>query len=145
MSTSTEIDCVIKGFYCTSNATYFDSCFLLRLLTHTLQQVLQLGFTQLQQKCQAMRDYYTGAGPIIIINPLSILNCGEETFAYFYIYPHWKNKGRQNTSLGKTGTWLSYIDDLVQDCSNSIANPLELPQPCTRPSTYAMIADSLTN
>ena len=29
---------------------------------------------------------------------------------------------------------LFYIDDLVQDCSNSIANTLELLQSCTKPS-----------
>ena len=29
---------------------------------------------------------------------------------------------------------MNYIDDLVQDCSNSIANALELLQPCTKPS-----------
>ena len=26
-----------------------------------------------------------------------------------------------------------YFDGLVQDCSNSIANALELQQPCTKP------------
>ena len=31
-------------------------------------------------------------------------------------------------------TWLGYIDGLVQDCSNSIANALELLQSCTNPS-----------
>ena len=30
------------------------------------------------------------------------------------------------------------IDGLVQDCSNSIANALELLQSCTKPSTYIM-------
>ena len=29
---------------------------------------------------------------------------------------------------------LQHIDDLVQDCSNSIANALELLQSCTKPS-----------
>ena len=29
-----------------------------------------------------------------------------------------------------------YIDDLEQDCSNSIANPLEVLQSCTKPSKY---------
>ena len=29
-----------------------------------------------------------------------------------------------------------YIDGLVQDCSNSIANELELLQSCTKPSIY---------
>ena len=31
---------------------------------------------------------------------------------------------------------LSNIDGLVQDCSNSIANALELLQSCTKPSMY---------
>ena len=31
---------------------------------------------------------------------------------------------------------MSYIDGLVQDCSNSIANALELLQSCTNPSIY---------
>ena len=31
--------------------------------------------------------------------------------------------------------WL-YIDGLVQDCCNSIANALELLQSCTKPSIY---------
>ena len=32
---------------------------------------------------------------------------------------------------------LSYIDVLEQDCSNSIANALELLQSCTKPSIYS--------
>ena len=34
--------------------------------------------------------------------------------------------------------WVSwkYLDGLVQDCSNSIANALELLQSCTKPSIY---------
>ena len=32
--------------------------------------------------------------------------------------------------------WLWYIDGLVQDCCNSIADALELLQSCTKPSTY---------
>ena len=40
-------------------------------------------------------------------------------------------------------TWLTHIyevhiDGLVQDCSNSIANALELLQSCTKPSTYGL-------
>ena len=31
---------------------------------------------------------------------------------------------------------MSNIDGLVQDCSNSIANALELLQSCTKPLTY---------
>ena len=31
-------------------------------------------------------------------------------------------------------TWFEQIDDLVQYCSNSIANALELLQFCTKPS-----------
>ena len=31
----------------------------------------------------------------------------------------------------------TYIDGLVQDCSNSIANALELLQSCTKPSIYS--------
>ena len=30
--------------------------------------------------------------------------------------------------------WLDYIDGFVQDCSNSIANALELLQSCAKPS-----------
>ena len=32
-----------------------------------------------------------------------------------------------------------YIDGLAQDCSNSIANALELPQSCTKPSKYCYL------
>ena len=32
-----------------------------------------------------------------------------------------------------------YIDSLAQDCSNSIANALELPQSCARPSIYPVM------
>ena len=32
-----------------------------------------------------------------------------------------------------------YIDGLVQDCSNSIANALELLESCTKPSIYLSI------
>ena len=37
-----------------------------------------------------------------------------------------------------------YIDGLVQDCSNSIANALELLQSCTKPtiSLYSIVANS---
>ena len=34
---------------------------------------------------------------------------------------------------------LMHIDGLVQDCSNSIANALELLQSCTKPSIYASL------
>ena len=33
---------------------------------------------------------------------------------------------------------MTYIDGLVQDCSNSIANALELLQSCTKPYIYAL-------
>ena len=33
----------------------------------------------------------------------------------------------------------TYIDGLVQDCNNSIANALELLQSCTKPSIYASL------
>ena len=33
------------------------------------------------------------------------------------------------------------IDGLVQDCSNSIANALELRQSCTKPSIYGLDDD----
>ena len=32
---------------------------------------------------------------------------------------------------------IPHIDGLVQDCSNSIANALELLQSCTKPSIYS--------
>ena len=35
-----------------------------------------------------------------------------------------------------------HIDGLVQDCSNSIANALELQQSCTKPSIFSFIVDS---
>ena len=35
--------------------------------------------------------------------------------------------------------WYHHIDGLVQDCSNSIANALELLQSCTKPSTFTMV------
>ena len=38
--------------------------------------------------------------------------------------------------LRKVDTRVSYIDSLVQDCSISIANALEILQSCTRPSIY---------
>ena len=31
-----------------------------------------------------------------------------------------------------------HIDGIVQDCSKSIVNTLELPQSCTKPSTYLL-------
>ena len=36
------------------------------------------------------------------------------------------------------GTHKIYINSLVQDCSNSIANALELLQSCTKPSIYCV-------
>ena len=33
----------------------------------------------------------------------------------------------------------NYIDGLVQDCGNSIANALELLQSCTKPSIYRFV------
>ena len=38
--------------------------------------------------------------------------------------------GFQNLAFFK----IDYINGLVQDCSNSIANAMELLQPCTKPS-----------
>ena len=38
-----------------------------------------------------------------------------------------------------------YINGLVQDCSNSIANALELPQSCTKPSTYCMLLPKISD
>ena len=41
-------------------------------------------------------------------------------------------------------TWcisLSYLDGLVQDCSNSIANALELLQSCTKPLIHVLAAE----
>ena len=60
----------------------------------------------------------------------------------------WRN---DNTSIGSCSTdnkvddafvkcfWVS-IDGLVHDCSNSIANALELQQPCIKPSVWLRIA-----
>ena len=46
---------------------------------------------------------------------------------------------------GDTGTkvYHVYIDGLVQDCSNTSANALELLQSCTKPSIYHDIVDGL--
>ena len=35
-----------------------------------------------------------------------------------------------------------YIDGLVQDCNNSIANALELLQSCPKPSIYESMTDN---
>ena len=40
--------------------------------------------------------------------------------------------------LNIIGTSKQNIDSLVQDCSNSIANALELLESCTKPSIYKM-------
>ena len=37
------------------------------------------------------------------------------------------------------------IDGLVQDCSNSIANALELLQSCTKPSIYPITSRSMAS
>ena len=39
-----------------------------------------------------------------------------------------------NYVIISTSYGLKHIDDLVQDCSNTIANALELLQSCTKPS-----------
>ena len=36
-------------------------------------------------------------------------------------------------------TFMAYVDGLVQDCSNSIANALELLQSCTKPSMWFLM------
>ena len=41
-----------------------------------------------------------------------------------------------NTMAGLTIIYHGYIHDLVQDCSISIANKLEILQSCTEPSIY---------
>ena len=35
-------------------------------------------------------------------------------------------------------TWEVHIDGLMQDCGNSIADAMELPQSCTKPSQYTL-------
>ena len=52
------------------------------------------------------------------------------------------------TSLFQTSCWIycwrhTYIDGLVQDCSNSIANALELLQSCAKPSIFSHFLSSL--
>ena len=47
---------------------------------------------------------------------------------------------RANSIFTSFQSWahkLCEIDDLVQDCSNSIANAMELLQPCTKPSKWS--------
>ena len=41
--------------------------------------------------------------------------------------------------------FLFHIDGLVQDCSNSIANALELLQSCTEPSMWSSYVETLVN
>ena len=55
--------------------------------------------------------------------------------AWWNIYTNKMIKEDAHVSLIRTNLsiWL-HIDDLVQDCSNSIANALELLQSCTKPS-----------
>ena len=43
-----------------------------------------------------------------------------------------------------TETPVSHIDGLVQDCSNSSANALELPQSCTKPSVDICLSITAT-
>ena len=42
-----------------------------------------------------------------------------------------------------TGVHTSHVDGLVQDCSNSIANALELLQSCAKPSMWWSVIKSL--
>ena len=52
-------------------------------------------------------------------------------------------KKRNSIAIGCISFALSHqydIDGLVQDCSNSIANALELLQSCTKPSIYCIQA-----
>ena len=62
-----------------------------------------------------------------------IRTCSQAT--YFFTYTNCSLPFVYLTSKEvSTGLRYQYIDGLVQDCSNSIANALELPQSCTKPS-----------
>ena len=47
--------------------------------------------------------------------------------------------GTKDLKFNSLGPGDAFIDDLVQDCSNSIANALELLQSCTKPSIYVSV------
>ena len=66
-------------------------------------------------------------------------------FSIFYIYVGTQVMHRCVTwsiKLWQLHVWV-YIDGLVQDCSNSIADALELLQSCTKPSIWYIEHDSI--
>ena len=60
---------------------------------------------------------------------------------YFFSTWSWKIIPYLRFYFFSTRSWkiIPYFDCLVQDCSNSIANSLELLQSCTKPSKYGII------
>ena len=48
----------------------------------------------------------------------------------------------QNGQMLDKPNWQGYTYGLAQDCGNSSANALELPQPCTKPSTCTWMLSS---
>ena len=49
----------------------------------------------------------------------------------------------KNIEIQGTSTPVGHIDGLVQDCSNSIADALELLQSCTKPSIWTLLSQTL--
>ena len=67
---------------------------------------------------------------------------GKLLLFYFYFFLTWSWKIIPYLLFYFFSTWswkiIPYFDGLVQDCSNSIANSLELLQSCTKPSKYGI-------
>ena len=75
-----------------------------------------------------------------------------EAYIYINIYTQLKAliKARSGPIVSVQSVFLScdfiqylFIDSLKQDCSNSTANALELPQSCTKPLVYSTVYISI--
>ena len=69
-----------------------------------------------------------------------IYKMSDESWKFFGYITHYSTVATDGLVLKQQTISIDsgdYIDGLVQDCSNSIANALELLQSCTKPSIYS--------
>ena len=90
--------------------------------TPVICDAIALLMTSLQCSCRTIMELFLFIKAVIEIRYLYIR---------YYILLVMRRSNRNVNILSQ------YIDGLVQDCSNSIANALELLQSCTKPSIYA--------
>ena len=82
-----------------------------------------------------------GQAPNLVLSSAAMLVPQSGILGHYIRYSLWcRFVWNDISSFKEFLKWKSddaYLDGLVQDCSNSIANALDLLQSCTKPSIYA--------